>query len=278
MGGNVAVSVGIDFDGDVWAVNQATSNVSRLHIDPVSGEAAPHATTGNYVDTFPTGPNPYTFGDFTGLGLRVVTRAHASSHLMQIQQVIAGVGGRVGRQAVQLRMRDVGQNVTSFGRIRAWDATGSNPVTIVDFGTDVANGTLGDRVLVVSSAFADAYGAGDFVMTNPIPPSYLAAGRLSFEDKFGTVFWSLSWGGSAYTGSNAGTLLNDNDGDFGPHFASRLPASTAAALAFTGPASAMSTTNSADYSITAGAATFTTNGGVPRPLPSEIIFGDGFES
>jgi streptogramin lyase len=278
VGGNIAVGVGVDFDGDVWAVNQATSNVSRLHIDPASGEPAPHVTTGNLVDTFPTGPNPYTLGDLIGLGLRVVTRAHASAHLMQIQQVVAGVGGRVERQAVQLRMRDAGQNLVSFGRIRAWDATGANPVMIVDFGTDVANGAVGAHLLVVSSAFADAYGTGDFVMANPIPPSYLAAGRLTYEDKFGTVYWSLSWGGAAYTGPNAGTLLNDHDGNFGPHFGSRLPTSTTAALAFTGPANAMSMDNLSDYSITAGPGTFTTNGGVPRPLPSEVIFGDGFES
>lgn len=205
------------------------------------------------------------------------TPAYASFHLMQIEQVVAGVGGRVDRQAVQLRMRAPGQNFISFSRIRAWDAAGSNPVMIVDFGASVANGNLGDRVLLVSSAFADAYGAGDVVMTNPIPPSYLAAGRLTFEDDFGTVYWSLGWGGSAYTGSNAGSLSNDNDGNFGPPFGSRLPASTAEALAFTGPASAVSTSNLADYAITAGAAVFTTNSGVARPLPSEVIFGDGFE-
>lgn len=267
VGGNTAVTVGVDFDGDVWAVNQSTSNLSRLHIDPVLGEPAPHATTGNYVDTFPAGPNPYTFGDFTGLGLRTLTRAHSSSHLMQIEQVIGGVGGRVKRQAVQLRMRALGQNVLSLARIRAWDATGSNPVLIVDFGSDVANGNAGDRVLVVSSAFAAAYGAGDFVMTNPIPPSYLAAGRLTLEDDFGTVYWSLSWGGSAYTGPHGGSLLNDDDTDFGPSFASALPASTSAALVFGGPASAMSATNVTDYSIPAGAATFTTNGDVSVSLP-----------
>jgi len=74
VGGSIPVGVGVDFDGEVWAVNQSTSNVSRLHIDPASGNPAPHGTTGNIVDTFPTGPNPYTFGDFTGLGVRLVTR------------------------------------------------------------------------------------------------------------------------------------------------------------------------------------------------------------
>jgi hypothetical protein len=205
------------------------------------------------------------------------TPAYASFHLTQIEQVIGGVGGRVDRQAIQLRMRAFGQNLMSLARIRAWDATGSNPVMIIDFDANVAIGNEGDHVLVVSSAFAAAYGAGDFVMTNPIPPSHLAAGRLTFEDDFGEVYWSLSWGGSAYTGSNGGSLLNDDDGDFGPPFGSRLPSSTAAALAFTGPASATSTTNLEDYAITAEGATFTTNGHVTRSLPGDIIFGDGFE-
>ncbi len=71
---NIPVGVGVDFDGDVWTVNQATSNASRLHIDPVSGEPAPHPVTGNTVDVFAVGRRPYTYSDFTGLGLRTVTR------------------------------------------------------------------------------------------------------------------------------------------------------------------------------------------------------------
>ncbi len=203
--------------------------------------------------------------------------AYASFHLMQVEQVIAGVGGHLDQQAIQLRMRALGQNLMSFSRIRAWDAAGANPVLIVNFVADVTNGGVGDRVLLVSSAFASAYGSGDAVMTSPIPASYLSAGRLTFEDDIGTVYWSLSWGGSAYTGSDAGSLLNDDDGDFGPSLASRLPTSTAAAIAFTGPAAAVSSSNLADYALTAGAATFTSNGGLTRSLPNEIIFGDGFE-
>ncbi len=84
VGGNVAIGAGVDFDGDVWAVNQSTSSTSRIHIDTVTGEPAPHATTGNIVDTFPTGPNPYTYSDFTGLGLRTVTRP-SGEYLVPIQ-------------------------------------------------------------------------------------------------------------------------------------------------------------------------------------------------
>ncbi len=72
--GDIPVGVGVDFDGDVWTVNQATSNTSRLHIDLVTGQPAPHPVTGNTVDVFPVGREPYTYSDFTGLGLRNVVR------------------------------------------------------------------------------------------------------------------------------------------------------------------------------------------------------------
>jgi hypothetical protein len=71
---NIPVSVGVDFAGNVWTANQATSNVSRLHIDPATGEPAPHPATGDIVDVFPVGANPYVHSDFTGLGYRRVTR------------------------------------------------------------------------------------------------------------------------------------------------------------------------------------------------------------
>ena len=74
MAGTTPVGVGVDFDGDVWSVNQGTSTASRLHIDQTTLEPAPHPDTFNIVDVFPTGPNPYTYSDFTGLGLRTVTR------------------------------------------------------------------------------------------------------------------------------------------------------------------------------------------------------------
>lgn len=71
---NIPTGAGVDFDGDVWSVNQATSNVSRLHIDQTTLEPAAHPVTGNIVDVFPVGRLPYTYSDFTGLGLRTVTR------------------------------------------------------------------------------------------------------------------------------------------------------------------------------------------------------------
>jgi uncharacterized repeat protein (TIGR01451 family) len=198
------------------------------------------------------------------LALLTASPAFASFHVMKIEQAMGGVTGDTTQQAIQLRMRAGGQNFVSQGRIRAWDAAGLNPVVIIDFTTDVAVGLQGRRVLIVSPAFAATQTAisADFTMTNLIPASYLPAGRLTFEDDGGTIYWSLAWGGAAYTGSNAGVTTNDADGNFGPPFGSALPSASTSALLFSAPdasGGAASTNNAADYSVTAGAATFTNN-------------------
>ncbi len=59
------------------------------------------------------------------LGLVSVRPAYASFHLMQIEQVIGGVGGDTTAQAIQLRMRTTFQNFVASARIRAWDAAGA---------------------------------------------------------------------------------------------------------------------------------------------------------
>ncbi len=83
-GQTTPTGAGVDFDGDVWAINQQTSTASRLHIDQNTGQPAAHPTTGNIVDTFPTGLHPYTYSDFTGLGLRTVTRP-SGEYIVPIQ-------------------------------------------------------------------------------------------------------------------------------------------------------------------------------------------------
>src|SRR2546427_10552005 len=56
--------------------------------------------------------------------------AHATFHLMQIEQVIGGVNGDITAQAIQLRMRATGENQVSQGRINVRDAAGLNPILI----------------------------------------------------------------------------------------------------------------------------------------------------
>jgi len=200
-----------------------------------------------------------------------------SFHLMQIEQVIGGVCGDTGAQVVQLRIRTLGQNLVSGRKLIAYDATGSNPITLITFPSNVSVSNAGSRILVASAKAATALPNRDFVMTATIPASYLAAGRLAFDDGAGTIYWSVSWGGAAYTGAKSGSFSNDADGIFGPAFATRLPSSTSTALFFDGVASDMSTNNAADYALTPGPASFTNNAGTAMALP-DCFFGDDFET
>ncbi len=205
-------------------------------------------------------------------------QAIASFHFMQIEQAIGGVDGDSSQQAVQLRLRFGGQNEVGGTRIVAYDAAGLSPVELIVFPSDVTNGAGGARILVASPDFElDPDIAPDAVMTSTIPASYLAAGRLTFQ--FGdTVYWSLCWGGDDYTGPTTGSTTNDADGEFGPCVAGPLPSADDLSLLFQGEASAPSTNNAGDYSLSVGPAVFTNNAGLSGMIPEPPIFVDGFES
>jgi hypothetical protein len=193
-----------------------------------------------------------------------VQSAWGAFHFMQIEQIIGGVNGDTTAQAIQLRMRSSGQNFVSLAKVETRDATGANPVVLENMTTDVPNGQAGRRILLATPNFANYTNiplVADFIM-DPIPASYLAAGTVRFMDNGTSVYWSLSWGGSAYTGSTtgvAGVAGNDADGNFGPPVDMALPSTTLQALQFTGASNALSTNNLAQYALTAGAATFINN-------------------
>jgi hypothetical protein len=184
--------------------------------------------------------------------------ASATFHLMQIEQVIGGVDGSATTQAIQLRMRSFGQNLVSQSSLYARDATGANPVLLIDITTNVANNASGSRVLIATADFSSK--------TSP----YLAAGSLTFEDDFGTVYWRLSWGGGSYTGTGSGAFTNDLDEDFNPPFGSPLPSGSAQALLIQIASTALSTNNASDYAVTSGAAIFTNNAGVSGIVQSLV--------
>jgi len=170
-------------------------------------------------------------------------------------------------------MRSASQNLVSQATIKAWDAHGANPVVLLDLTTNVAAGTLGSRVLIATANFAASTNPSvtpDFILTNPIPDSYIPAGSLTFEDDFNTIYWRVSWGGATYTGATTGSLTNDADGNFGPPFAGPLPTGSGKALRFTGSSSALSTSNAANYAVTTGSAVFTNNAGNAGTINSLI--------
>ena len=203
--------------------------------------------------------------------------AGATFHFMQIEQVIGGVDG-TDIQAIQLRQRFANENLVSNAWLRAWDASGANPVLLISFPTNVAHANAGDRILVATSNFASDMSpplTPDFILTDRIPASYLAAGSITFERKSdGLIYWRLSWGAS-YTGSGSGELTNDADGNFSPSFSGPLPSSTEQALQFKFAASALSTTNANDYAATSGAATFTRNDGASGVVLVSTGVGEG---
>lgn len=192
------------------------------------------------------------------LAMSLALPAQASFHFMQIEQAVGGVGGDSSVQAVQLRMRSGGQNQVQFARLRVRDATGANPIVLVDFSSPVANGMLGDRVLIASPGFvARQAPAPDFTMTSVIPVAYLAGGQITFEDDSGSVVYSLCWGN--YSGPTSGSMSNDDDGQYAPCVPGPLPSTGLTALRFSGGAAALGTSNAADYALTPGAAVFTNN-------------------
>jgi len=156
------------------------------------------------------------------------------------------------------------------------DATGANPVTLVDMTTNVTIKTgAGARILIATPEFAAAQGiTPDFTMAK-IPTSYFAGGQVQFLHDLGTRYWLLCWG--TYSGATTGNTANDIDGNFGPCATPALPFSGVQALQFTGAAGDMSTTNLANYALTAGAADFFNNAGAKVTIFEAPLFADGFE-
>jgi len=87
------IGIGVDFDGDVWTIDRNRNSATRLHIDQTTLEPANHPVTGNQQDSFPTGDLPYTYSDFTGLGLRTVTRP-TGDYVVPIQGCADGAQAR----------------------------------------------------------------------------------------------------------------------------------------------------------------------------------------
>lgn len=203
--------------------------------------------------------------------------ADATFHLMQVEQVIGGVNGDTTAQAIQLRTRSPSQNFVSEASMYAWDANGERPIKIIDITASVPNGASGVRILIASSSFltkTNPNAVANFPMENLIPSDYLAAGSLTFEDDFGTVYWRLSWGGSSYTGSNLGNVTNDLDGNYGPPFPGPLPSTSLQAVKFKHASTARSVNNADDYALTPGAAVFINNAGSQFTITAPPVFGD----
>jgi Protein of unknown function (DUF1573) len=199
--------------------------------------------------------------------LALAPSGFATFHLIQVEQVIASLDGNTSAQAIQLRMRAPGQFDMSQTRLRVWNSSGTQPVVVLDIDGDVTRDATGSRILLATQTFTDIVRltsptfTPDFMIINPIPEGNFVAGRLTLETDQGFILWSLAWGNGLYTGSNAGAFDNDANGNYGPPFPTSLPATGRRGVIFTGPATALSTTNAADYALSADPATVITNNG-----------------
>ncbi len=187
---------------------------------------------------------------------------------MQIEEIIGGINGDTSAQAIQLRMRSTGQGLVSSARLKAYDSQGLNPVLLLDIASNVSNNASGANILLSTAAFnltmsGVAGYSSDFTLLNAIPASYLNGGKVTFESDAGAILWSVAFG--SYTGTNTGSTSNDSDGNFGLP-TSAVPTATRQALRFTGTATAASTTNVADYALSADPATVRGDAGVRERL------------
>jgi hypothetical protein len=199
-------------------------------------------------------------------GLLAVTQAHAQCTHVQIEMVMGSVGGDPGAQAVQLRIQQAGDNALAGMTVVAYDASGANPVTICTIPSNVSNGALGARVLLCSSALVRRLAPSitpDFLLSTPIPASYLAAGSLTLDmpgDGVGPL-WRLSWGGAAYSGSGAVEAINDLDGDCNPACPSTIDDVAGRGVKFKFGPGTPSTTSANDYAPNHGAVKVWNNAG-----------------
>jgi hypothetical protein len=234
--------------------------------------------------------------------ISLASTVQGNFHIMQVEEIIGGINGDASAQAIQLRMRTTGQTVLSSASVWAADANGANRTLLLNIAGNVTNGTIiGDRILLTTAAFNNAMilggnagFTGDFLLTTAIPASFLSAGKLTFEadggttSTPGTVYWSVAWGGASYLGDNIGNAQNDADTFFGDNlghpapFGSALPTSSRQGVLFSGAASAPSTNNAADYTLSANPATVTKNSRVaftvvpePGALALLAVFGLG---
>ena len=195
-----------------------------------------------------------------------------------IDIIVGGVDGDATRQAIQMRFFQPNQCVEGMD-LWAWDATGANPVLIHSFGSEVLSHNDNDTVLIASPNFAAIDSpTPDFIMSNLLPASYLAAGSLTWQE--GPVaYWRVCWGGAAYTGPTSVDMANDPDGTVAPAFNGGLPSSSTSGLiydAFNNGGSeeggrdstdGASNWSDADYRFTSGAAVLKNNAGQTATLP-----------
>lgn len=146
--------------------------------------------------------------------------AFAVRHIMEIHEVMTGLGGDTSYQYIELRLLAFGQTFTNGGTILARNADGSVENTIFTFPADVTNDGPGARIVIATANAATLMGiTPDFTFAGGIFPD---SGEIIIFP--GEIADALQYGN--YTGG---------DSPFGANgIAPGIPASGTAALQWSG--------------------------------------------
>ncbi len=146
--------------------------------------------------------------------------AFASRHIVEIHEVMTGLGGDTSYQYIELRLLAFGQTLTNGGIIQARNADGSVENTIFTFPSNVASGGVDVRIVIATANAAALMG---------ITPDFTFAGGI-FPDSGEIILFpgedadALQYGN--YTGGDSPAGANG--------IAPGIPASGTAALQWSG--------------------------------------------
>ncbi len=105
--------------------------------------------------------------------------AYATFHLNEISKIMVGFNGDPSIQAIELKMLASSQHLVNGTSIKAYDAAGVLLGTLGTFGSDLANGIAGQKILCATNNFATTFGITPDLLISPGIP--VTTGQISFE-------------------------------------------------------------------------------------------------
>jgi hypothetical protein len=113
--------------------------------------------------------------------IAVATPAHATFHLAEIHEAMAGAGGDPTVQFVEIRMRAIFQGEVAHTRLTYFDCAGTTVTVLLEVPSDVANDGTDVRWIMASPS------AGQFLATFGIVPDFTFPGGI--DPSCGNVCW-----------------------------------------------------------------------------------------
>ncbi|HET9252108.1 MAG TPA: hypothetical protein VFP58_08335 [Candidatus Eisenbacteria bacterium] len=121
-----------------------------------------------------------TLTTLTSVGWPRVSDAEPQAfHHIEINKLLVGYNGNMNIQAVELKLISAGEVFVAGAFIAVYDSVGDPVATLGTFANNVANGSVGDRILCATAGFASAFSITPDLVINPGIP--MVTGQVSFE-------------------------------------------------------------------------------------------------